>query len=303
MLQIYAAPKLASLTSLHLGGQALACVTFDSLDDLDTLPGMLKKLGGRPVMLGGGTNILAADGELPLVLVRCALDSEPSVMGEDGLGNLFVRVSAGMKLPRLLAWCFKNELGGLEGMAGIPGTVGGAVAGNAGAQGTAIGSHVIKMDMFAPRMGHRSFVWCDVCFGYRSLSVPECDEAFQVLTSVVLALRPTPREAIQAKIREHVAHKRQVQPVQAWSAGCVFKNPESPDAKDAPLSAGRLLDEAGFRGKQLGGMCFSSIHANFLVNEGSGSAGAALELVREAQEAVRRKHGVELQPEVKIWEC
>lgn len=303
MLQIHADPKLALLSSLHLGGTALAAVTFSSLEDLDELPETLNRLGGRPVMLGGGTNILAADGELPLVLVRCVLDSEPSVMGEDGLGNLFVRVNAGMKLSRLLAWCFKNELGGLEGMAGIPGTVGGAVAGNAGAQGTDIGSHVIKMDLFSPSLGHKRFVWCDLQFGYRSLSVPECGEAFQIITSVVLSLRPMPREVIQAKTREYVARKCQSQPVRVWSAGCVFKNPESADAKGVSLSAGRLLDEAGFRGKRLSGMCFSSIHANFLVNEGSGSAEAAFELVREAQEAVRCKHGVALQPEVKIWEC
>ncbi|MFR1532702.1 MAG: FAD-binding protein [Bilophila wadsworthia] len=85
-------------------------------------------------MLGGGTNILAADGEVPVVLVRCGMDEAPAVIGEDG-GLRLVRVGAGVKLPRLLVWCMKHGLSGLEGMAGVPGDVGGAVAGNAGAHG------------------------------------------------------------------------------------------------------------------------------------------------------------------------
>ncbi|MEG1610958.1 MAG: FAD-binding protein, partial [Bilophila sp.] len=286
MLQIHAEPELRSLTSLHLGGKALACVTIHSIEDLDSLPETLKKLGGRPVMLGGGTNILAADGLLPLVLVRCAFESAPQVMGEDGNGNLLVRVSANMKLSRLLGWCFQTGLGGLEGMVGIPGTVGGAVAGNAGAQGTDIGSHVGRVNVFSPGMGYKKMIWCDMQFGYRSLKIPECAGAFQVFTGVVLSLQPTPRSSIQQKTRECMAHKLAAQPLRVWSAGCVFKNPVSPDAKNESLSAGKLLDTAGFRGKRLGGMCFSPLHANFLVNEGSGSSGAAFDLIHEAQEAV-----------------
>lgn len=85
-------------------------------------------------MLGGGTNILAADGELPVVLVRCGMDEAPAVIGEDG-GLRLVRVGAGVKLPRLLVWCMKHGLSGLEGMAGVPGDVGGAVAGMPGRTG------------------------------------------------------------------------------------------------------------------------------------------------------------------------
>ena len=137
MVRIVASPRMASLTSLHLGGRALALATFESAADLETLPEAADRIGGRVAMLGGGTNILAADGELPVVLVRCGMDEAPVVIGEDG-GLRLVRVGAGVKLPRLLVWCMKHGLSGLEGMAGVPGDVGGAVAGNAGAHGMAV---------------------------------------------------------------------------------------------------------------------------------------------------------------------
>ena len=91
--------------------------------------------------------------------------------------------------------------------------------------------------------------------------------------------------------------KKSTQPLLAWSAGCAFKNP-SPD-----VAAGKLLDEAGFKGKRLGGMAFSPLHANFLVNEGRGSPGAALELLEQAGEAVRRRNGISLQLEIKVLPC
>ena len=98
-------------------------------------------------------------------------------------------------------------------------------------------------------------------------------------------------------MRHNFFKKKSKQPVTAWSAGCVFKNP-TPE-----MSAGRLLDEAGFKGRQLGGMAFSTLHANFLINEGKGSATAALALLQEARQAVRQRFGIELEPEVRIVPC
>jgi UDP-N-acetylmuramate dehydrogenase len=98
-------------------------------------------------------------------------------------------------------------------------------------------------------------------------------------------------------MRINFLKKKSTQPVLAWSAGCAFKDP-SPD-----LSAGKLLDEAGFRGKRLGGMAFSPMHANFLVNEGKGSASAAFELLAQAREAVQRRSGISLHLEIKVLPC
>ncbi len=245
-------------------------------------------------MLGGGTNILAADGELPVVLVRCGMDEAPAVIGEDG-GLRLVRVGAGVKLPRLLVWCMKHGLSGLEGMAGVPGDVGGAVAGNAGAHGMDMGTVLRSVDVFSPDRGFRTLGREDVRCEYRFFGLRDGGKPWFAISGIVLALRPAEPEAIRTALRDNIERKLRVQPVRSWSAGCVFKNP--PEG----TSAGKLLDEAGFRGKRLGGMCFSEIHANFLVNEGKGSADAALELIRSAQSAVWERFGIQLQTEVKLW--
>ena len=311
MVRIIASPRMASLTSLHLGGRALALATFESAADLETLPEAADRIGGRVAMLGGGTNILAADGELPVVLVRCGMDEAPAVIGEDGgeaalSGALLhvsrnngctrlVRVGAGVKLPRLLVWCMKHGLSGLEGMAGVPGDVGGAVAGNAGAHGMDMGTVLRSVDVFSPDRGFRTLGREDVRCEYRFFGLKDGGKPWFAISSIVLALRPAEPEAIRTALRDNIERKLRVQPVRSWSAGCVFKNP--PEG----TSAGKLLDEAGFRGKRLGGMCFSEIHANFLVNEGKGSADAALELIRSAQSAVWERFGIQLQTEVKLW--
>lgn len=294
MLRIVEAPRLASLTSLHLGGRALALAAFESAVDLEALPEAARRIGGRITPLGGGTNILAADGELPFLLVRCGIGGVTEEAGEGG-GTRLIRVGAGMKLPRLLTWCMKRGLSGLEGMAGVPGDVGGAVAGNAGAHGVDMGTVLRGVEVFTPDRGLRMLGRDEVRCAYRSFGLKDDGAPWFLITGAVLTLRRAEPESIRTAMRENIERKLRVQPVRSWSAGCVFKNP--PEG----LSAGKLLDEAGFRGKRLGGMCFSDRHANFLVNEGKGSADAALELVRSAQDAVRERFGIQLQTEVKLW--
>ena len=206
-----------------------------------------------------------------------------------------VRVGAGVKLPRLLVWCMKHGLSGLEGMAGVPGDVGGAVAGNAGAHGMDMGTVLRSVDVFSPDRGFRTLGREDVRCEYRFFGLKDGGKPWFAISGIVLALRPAGPEGIRKALRDNIGRKLRVQPVRSWSAGCVFKNPPG------GMSAGKLLDEAGFRGKRLGGMCFSEIHANFLVNEGKGSADAALELIRSAQSAVWERFGIQLQTEVKLW--
>lgn len=188
MVRIVASPRMASLTSLHLGGRALALATFESAADLETLPEAADRIGGRVAMLGGGTNILAADGELPVVLVRCGMDEAPAVIGEDG-GLRLVRVGAGVKLPRLLVWCMKHGLSGLEGMAGVPGDVGGAVAGNAGAHGMDMGTVLRSVDVFSPDRGFRTLGREDVRCEYRFFGLKDGGKPWFAISGIVLALR------------------------------------------------------------------------------------------------------------------
>lgn len=302
MLHIDAAPQLADLTTLHLGGACVARIRF-SLTEVEALPALVERLGGRPTPFGGGSNILAAGGERRMTLLCPVCHQAPDIVGTEADGQVLVRADAGMRLSRLLAWCACSGLSGLEGLAGVPGLVGGAVAGNAGSFGSDMAGVLRRIGVFSSVRGMLDVPASEVRVAYRHCSIPalaretrEAKSAWHVITHVVLAFRPVAPRSVMAKMRAAVRRKLHSQPVRAHSAGCVFTNPPS-------LSAGKLLDEAGFRGMRLGGMEFSAVHANFLVNVGNGTSEQALELIHRASEVVLRRHGVTLRPEVRIWDC
>ncbi|WP_374279394.1 UDP-N-acetylmuramate dehydrogenase [Desulfovibrio sp.] len=288
------APFLAPRTTLRIGGTAIAELVLERREDLDLLPDKLKALGGKPLVLGAGSNILAQDGELPLVLIRPFFNDGPQIVGEHE-GKILVRAGAGVPMARLLRFCAVNGLSGLEGLVGIPGSVGGAVAMNAGSHGTETCKNIYTIQAFVDNTIQRISVDA-LQYGYRTLRINGKKNDFIVLEAT-FGLTVGERDGICNCMRHNFFKKKSKQPVTAWSAGCVFKNP-SPE-----ISAGRLLDEAGFKGRKLGGMAFSTLHANFLINEGKGSATAALALLQEARDAVRQRFGIELEPEVRIVPC
>jgi len=286
------ASLLSSLTTLRLGGRAAAEFRLDGEAELEECGRRIASLGLPVHVLGGGSNILARDGELPLLLVRLNFRQEPEIEREE-TGRVFVRAGASVRLRRLLARCAAWGLSGLEGLAGIPGTVGGAVAMNAGSYGCEIVPLLHSLKVWSPALGLKKLSADQWNFGYRFFELKETEADFFILSASFCLTRAS-SNGIREAMRLNYFKKKSTQPVLAWSAGCAFKNP-SPE-----LSAGKLLDEAGFKGKGLGGMVFSPLHANFLVNEGRGSAGAALELLAQAREAVRRRSGVSLHPEIRV---
>lgn len=296
-LKLTEGPRLAELTTLGLGGRALAEVAVGDERDLDGLPAMLERLGGRAMVLGRGSNVLAADGDLGVVLVRPPDGGEPRLTdakGDPVPGQpVRVRAPAGMALPRLLAWLRKRGLSGLEGLSGIPGTVGGAVAMNAGSYGHDIRRVLARVQLYCPCCG---LFWApreDVDMGYRRFAPRVVDDYFLV-TAMEVDLTQGEERDVAAAMDEAMAHKQATQPVTLATAGCVFKNPP-----DGP-PAGKLLDEAGFKGLRLGGVGFSELHANFLVNIENGTASQAFELIEQARAAVAGRFGVELELEVRV---
>ena len=290
-------PLLAELTTLRLGGPALAEVAVGDSKDLDALPAMLERLGGRAVVLGRGSNILAADGELPLVLVRPPAGEEPRLVDvkSDVVPGQTVRVraSAGMGLPRLLNWLRDRGLSGMEGLAGIPGSVGGAVAMNAGSYGHDIRRVLARVQLYSPCCGLFWASRADVNMGYRHFE-PQARDDYFIVTAMEVDLVQGKGRDVVAAMDEALAHKKATQPVHLASAGCVFKN--TPDGPPA----GKLLDEAGFKGLRLGDMAFSDLHANFLVNLGEGTSAQAFELIEQARAAVVERFGIALELEVKV---
>lgn len=294
-MRIENGPRLSDLTTLRIGGRAIALVTLERREDLDLLPDTLARLGGRMVVLGRGSNLLAHDGELAVVLVHPAFAAGPERAGMTDDGRVRVRVDAGVPLPRLVGWSVREGLGDLTGLTGIPGLTGGAVAMNAGSYGRELGDVLLAVEVFSPSQGLHGLQRPALDVAYRHFAVPGMEDA--LIVTAELALEAGQNAAtLEAGMRAIMARKKATQPVTAASAGCVFKNPQG-------QSAGRLLDLAGYRGQRLGGMAFSEIHANFLVNLGNGTASEALELLGRAQEAVLRMHGVELFCEVKELSC
>lgn len=289
---------LARLTTLRLGGFPLAEIRVEGLADYDLLSPLLEREGREARVIGGGSNLLAADGELPFAVIRPlnGMGQSPESAGPDpaaGEERHLIRVQGGLRMPALLAWCASRGLSGLEGLVGVPGRLGGAVAMNAGAYGCSVAPLLRELTVFTPSRGLHRIGKEGWTASYRHFSLIGEPVRFIVAEAVLSLAVKTPDE-VRVCMAEHIARKKSTQPVAAHTAGCVFKNPEG-------LSAGKLLEEAGMKGTGRGGMRFSSMHANFLVNEGSGCCAAALDLINEAKEKVARAAGVNLEMEVKVW--
>ncbi|MDR2669708.1 MAG: FAD-binding protein [Desulfovibrio sp.] len=303
-LRVGDAPPLSQLTGIRLGGKPVAEIVLRDKTGAEHLPDLVAELGGLPAVIGKGSNIIAADEDLPLVLIR--RETREKVSFERHGAEVWAKAPAGLPLPALLNAAAAAGLGGLEGLAGIPGSVGGAVAMNAGSFGTEVGPLLRSLTIFSPRPGLQEIrtgaEQTEFCYRRaRCLGLPfgspapAAGEFPVLLLEAVFSLAESGKDNVRSRMRAFLAEKRLRQPVGAASAGCVFKNP----APDVP--AGRLLEEAGMKGKTLGGMRFSTLHAGFLVNEGGGSCAAALELIDMAVEAVRRHSGFILEKEVCLW--
>ncbi|GAB6060601.1 UDP-N-acetylmuramate dehydrogenase [Desulfonatronum parangueonense] len=291
-MKILSDPVLSERTTLRLGGTAIAEIILEDERDLDGLAMQLATLGGETLVLGEGSNILAGDGRLPLVLVRLAQPGEPEVL-ESGRDFVLIQAPAALRLPRLLAWCRSRGFSGLEQWTGIPGSVGGAVAMNAGSYGVEMVHVLEQVRIWTPTHG---CIWRNVDemeFGYRHFD-SRLDDGLQIVVAIRLRLGLAAPFVVQNRMQQSYARKKQTQPVTMASAGCVFKNP----APEQP--AGKLLDQAGLRGFELGKMAFSDKHANFLINLGGGTASDAFELLAMARERVWTLFGVALATEVRV---
>lgn len=277
--------SLAAQTSLGIGG------TTDllRLRKQSAIPELLALLDSAAIphrFLGGGSNLLVADGELPWVVLQL-VRPEPDVVLE---GNL-AHVDAAADLGRTVTYCAKHGLGGMEGLIGVPGTVGGALRMNAGAYGTQIGSYVREVRLYrASARKVETLSDRQISFEYRHTSFAADD----MMLAVTLELPTKDFQEILKGIRICNEKRRSSQPLGQKSAGCIFKNPPG-------ASAGRMLDELGLKGLSVGDARVSDCHANFFINVGRASANDMLSLIAEAAERVEKAYGVKLEHEVVIW--
>ncbi len=236
------------------------------------------------LVLGGGTNVLVSDRGWAGVVLHIA----HNLSGWRFNGNR-VAVQAGTLLMDLVRASVGRGLAGLESMAGIPGTVGGALRMNAGAFGQEIGAATLSVSGFHRNGDPFTISGADIRFGYRS--APELENV--VITSAELRLGPDRVEALQNRVEEILSRRAASQPLEYPSCGSVFKRPPGD-------YAGRLIEAAGLKGTRLGGAEVSSKHAGFIVNIDRASACDVYRLIALVQTTVSERFGVQLEPEVKI---
>jgi UDP-N-acetylmuramate dehydrogenase len=272
-------------TSLGIGGRTDLLI----LRRYEGLPDVIRLLHSEGIphrFLGGGTNVLIVDGELPWVVLHLP-SAHPGVRLE---GNAAF-VDAAADLGGTVTFCAKHDLGGMEGLIGVPGSVGGALRMNAGAYGTQIGSYVREVELYRAASERIETLRGDeIRFDYRHTSFAPDD----VMLRVKLELPPKPYRDILAGIKVCNEKRRASQPLNQKSAGCIFKNPPG-------ASAGRMIDELGLKGHRRGDAMVSDRHANFFVNADHASSEDMLGLVEDVREQVRKAFGVELENEVIVW--
>ena len=243
-------------------------------------------------LLGGGSNVLIADRGIRGLVIR--LRGGTIVAEDEG----HVRADAAVSVNGLVRWTISHRYAGLEAWAGTPGTVGGAVFGNAHFAGRTIGELVVSVRL-ATREGSISDVPCErMAFGYDYSRVQTTGE---IVLSVVFRVAPGDPGALRATARDSLAFRKKTQPLQNPSAGCVFQNPlpgRDRVPNGMPWSAGALIDGAGLKGVTIGGASVSHVHGNFIVNDGTAKAADIRRLIRRCRDVVRDRFGVELREEI-----
>jgi UDP-N-acetylmuramate dehydrogenase len=268
-----------------IGGRAR--YFLEPADDA-ALPELVARLNGDEVpylVIGAATNTLFATEELPGLTIKLS-SARISLDGDT------VSISAGTLMPKLAAEMAKAGRAGLEFGAGVPGTVGGSVFGNAGAFGGEVKDRLLRAEVVDPRGKRQVMTAADCAFAYRD-SVFKRSRDRWVITSATFATTAETPAAVRARLLEVQKHRRATQPIEQRSLGSTFKNPPGE-------SAGRLIDACGLKGLQIGGAQVSPKHANFIVNLGGASADDVLALMAEMRNRVRERFGIELEPEIRV---
>jgi UDP-N-acetylmuramate dehydrogenase len=279
---------LARYTVARLGGPADALVVANSTTDLTDTVTLAARHGIPWVVLGGGANVLVADaGYRGLVIIN----HTKAVRFEEG-GR--VVAESGANLSTLARRCMNQGLAGLEWAVNVPGTVGGAVVNNAGAHGGDMAGSVRWVELFNVEDCPHVELWgvSQMRYGYRTSSLKgERGRTVVLAATLILAAGHDPA-ALNARADSFVAHRKRTQPPGA-SLGSIFKNPPGD-------YAGRLIEAAGLKGTAIGGVRISPVHANFIVNEGEGTAAEYRALIALAQRTVQDKLGVALEWEIEL---
>ena len=268
-----------------IGGRARY---FLELPDDGPLPELIGRLNtdAQPyLVIGAATNTLFAADEIPGLMIK--LVTRRLSMDRDA-----ITVSAGHLMPTLAAEAARAGRAGLEFAAGVPGTVGGSVFGNAGAFGGEVKDRLSSVEAIDPHGRRQSLAAGDCAFAYRQSAFKTTKAGWVVVSATFRTDNETP-QAVRARLLEVQKHRRATQPIEQRSLGSTFKNPPGD-------SAGRLIDASGLKGMRIGDAQISPKHANFIVNLGGATADDVLALMAEMRNRVFERFGIELEPEIRV---
>jgi UDP-N-acetylmuramate dehydrogenase len=283
---------LAPLTTLKVGGSADWLAEVQSAAELTELLAVAREMAMPVTLLGGGSNVVVSDAGVRGLVVRLRLVGVRQERPDS------VRAEAGLTINGLVRWTVGRGLAGLEEWAGTPGTVGGAIHGNAHWARRNVGD-LVTLVRIVSRSGEVTDVpQADMEFAYDASRLQRTGE---ILVWADFRVEPGDPDALRARARASLAYRKRTQPLAQPSAGCMFQNPDpSRDRLPAgmPASAGALIDRAGLKGRREGGARISETHANFVVNTGAATARDIRTLVDAARTAVHDQFGVVLRDEV-----
>lgn len=283
---------LAAFTTFKVGGPADWFLELHGGEELRRAASIARAAGLPLTVLGGGSNVLISDSGVRGIVVR--------VHGGEvrAIDAATVRADAGITINGLVRWTIGRGIAGLEAWAGTPGTVGGAVFGNAHFRGRLIGELVDRVTLVTSAGAIADVPVADMEFGY---DYSRLHRTREVVVSADFHVRSGDPSALRAVARESLAFRKRTQPLESASAGCIFQNPDP--ARDRvpegiPPSAGALVDRAGLKGAREGAARVSPTHANFIVNEGGATAREIRTLIERCKREVAAQFGVTLREEI-----
>ena len=283
---------LAPFTTFGVGGRADLLARVRSVGMLRDVMAAARTFAVPVTILGGGSNVLVADDGVRGVVIRLHLTEISQPVSDR------IRAEAGVTINGLVRWTISRGLAAVERWAGTPGTVGGAIYGNAHWAKQNI-SELVTMVQVVTRDGEiHDVASADMGFAYDTSRLQRTGE---VAVWAEFRCQPGESHDLRARARESLAFRKRTQPLALPSAGCVFQNPDLARDKipaGIPPSAGALVDRAGLKGHRRGGAEISDVHANFIVNRGGATATDIRALIEEARRGVKKAFGVELRDEV-----
>ena len=276
---------LAPHTWLRLGGTA---EYFAEPNNVEELAGIVRRAHDEGLavrLLGGGSNVLVRDQGVSGVVIRL---SSPS-FNEIHIQKNVVTAGGGAKLGHVISTSVREGLAGLETLVGIPGTIGGALHGNAGSRGGDIGQWTTQATLMTNTGEICQRTREELVFAYRESSLDEL-----VILGAQFQLEQENPDELTKRMQKQWIVKKAAQPLDHQSAGCIFKNPRG-------MSAGMLIDQVGLKGTRVGGAEVSDRHANFIVAHDGATSEDVLKLIEQVRERVLDKLGIELELEIQVW--